>query len=133
MTVKSRPRYLLMVFAFAGDSTTTSDFAIRPAASSFDPKSVVRLRTRIPHHGGAHGAPERERRGVSGPPRSDRSGVWGGAPRQLDPSTNGQALMNLPPPARRTAPAISSSNNRGRRRGTGSPDWAESVSRSIDS
>src|SRR5207245_733698 len=27
-TLKSRPRYLLMVFAFAGDSTTTSDFAI---------------------------------------------------------------------------------------------------------
>src|SRR5580765_1958128 len=27
-TLKSRPRYLLMVFAFAGDSTTTSAFAI---------------------------------------------------------------------------------------------------------
>src|SRR5437588_3310241 len=29
MTLKSRPRYLLMVFAFAGDSTTTSAFPIR--------------------------------------------------------------------------------------------------------
>src|SRR2546425_11406295 len=27
-TLNSRPRYLLMVFAFAGDSTTTSAFAI---------------------------------------------------------------------------------------------------------
>src|SRR5213592_4733264 len=27
-TLKSRPRYLLMVFAFAGDSTTTNAFAI---------------------------------------------------------------------------------------------------------
>src|SRR5919108_779186 len=27
-TLKSRPKYLLMVFAFAGDSTTTSAFAI---------------------------------------------------------------------------------------------------------
>src|SRR4029077_39714 len=27
-TLKSRPRYLLIVFAFAGDSTTTSAFAI---------------------------------------------------------------------------------------------------------
>src|SRR5437762_11783545 len=29
-TLKSRPRYLLMVFAFAGDSTTTSAFAMGP-------------------------------------------------------------------------------------------------------
>ena len=31
-TMKSRPRYLLMVFALAGDSTMTSDFPIDPLA-----------------------------------------------------------------------------------------------------
>src|SRR5262249_35737072 len=32
-TLKSRPRYLLMVFAFAGDSTTTSAFAMAPSSN----------------------------------------------------------------------------------------------------
>jgi hypothetical protein len=36
---------------------------------------------RLTHNGGAHGAPARERRGVSGP-RKRLSLVWDGAPRE---------------------------------------------------
>ncbi len=47
LTIYLSPRYLLIVFAFAGDSTMTSDFAIKPSCCylifrnvSFDSKGI---------------------------------------------------------------------------------------------
>ena len=40
MTLKSLPRYLLIVLALAGDSTTTSAFAMRARNPLFYPTTI---------------------------------------------------------------------------------------------
>src|SRR6185436_13900806 len=83
ITLKSRPRYLLMVFAFAGDSTTTSDFAISPLLQPFaiSPFDLTLARSVNPDESSAadsrHGAVEFQLEQTRQQPRRTQPGSLG--------------------------------------------------------